>query len=123
VNQSPLNPGEVIPNDPANGYYHYGGGETTADITLPTSGSNTVVLQAGDANHRAYDLTDSITVTATTASSPSIDYTPNTGSVSFTTPSDAATVENPVTFNMQATDFTIEPASNGAQDGAGHFHI
>jgi hypothetical protein len=123
VNQSPLNPGEVIPNDPANGYYHYGGGETTADITLPTGGSNTVVLQAGDANHRAYDLTDSITVTATTASSPSIDYTPNTGSISFTTPSDASTVENPVTFNMQATDFTIEPASNGAQDGAGHFHI
>jgi len=116
VDQPAVTAGEVIPNNPDNGYYHYGGGSTSADLDLSV-GTHTIRLQAGDANHRAYNLTDSVDVTV------EVDYTPATGSVSFTTPSDGATVLNPVVFEMQATDFLIEAASNGVQDGAGHFHI
>lgn len=54
---------------------------------------------------------------------PIVDYTPATGSVSFTTPTDGATVTTPVSFEMTAESFTIEAASNGVRDGAGHFHI
>jgi hypothetical protein len=54
---------------------------------------------------------------------PTVDYTPETGSVSFTAPDDGVTVEPPVTFEMTATDFVIEAASNGVTDGHGHFHI
>ena len=55
--------------------------------------------------------------------SPEIDYTPNTGSVSIASPADGAVVTSPFDVVMQATDFTIEAASNGPSDGAGHFHI
>jgi hypothetical protein len=55
--------------------------------------------------------------------SPEIDYTPNTGSVSITSPAEGAVVTSPFDVVMQATDFTIEAASNGPTDGAGHFHI
>jgi len=55
--------------------------------------------------------------------SPEIDYTPNTGSVSITSPAEGAVVTSPFDVVMQATDFTIEAASNGPSDGAGHFHI
>jgi len=118
VDQDPLSPGEVIPNNEQNGYYHYGGGQKTAELDLDP-GEHTVHLQAGDANHRAYDLTDTMSVTA----EPSVNYTPSTGSVSFASPEDGATEQNPVTFEMEAADFTIEPASSGVSDGAGHFHI
>jgi len=45
--------------------------------------------------------------------SPEIDYTPNTGSVSITSPAEGAVVTSPFDVVMQATDFTIEAASNG----------
>ena len=61
VDKKPLSPGVVIPNNESNGYYHYGGGQTTADIEL-TPGEHTIRLQAGDANHKAYNLTDSINI-------------------------------------------------------------
>jgi hypothetical protein len=54
---------------------------------------------------------------------PVVDYTPETGSVSFTSPSDGATVTTPVSFEMAAENFTVEAASNGVRDGAGHLHI
>lgn len=54
---------------------------------------------------------------------PAVDYTPETGSVSFTSPSDGATVTTPVSFEMAAENFTVEAASNGVRDGAGHLHI
>ena len=120
VDQDPLSPGEEIPNNEQNGYYHYGGGQTTAELDLDP-GEHTVRLQAGDANHKAYELTDTVSVTA--EPSVNVDYTPSTGSVSFTSPEDGTTKQNPVTFEMEATDFTIEPASSGVSDGAGHFHI
>ena len=63
VDQPTLEPGEVIPNNEPNGYYHYGDGSTSAEIDL-NPGSHTIRLQAGDAKHRAYDLTDTIEITA-----------------------------------------------------------
>jgi plastocyanin len=62
VDQNPLPAGEVIPNNEENGYYHYGGGQKTAEIQLEP-GEHTIYLQAGDAKHRAYTLTDSLSVT------------------------------------------------------------
>lgn len=58
-----------------------------------------------------------------TIDTPVVDYTPEAGSVSFTSPSDGASVSSPVSFNMTAENFTIESASNGVRDGAGHLHI
>lgn len=55
--------------------------------------------------------------------SPDVDYTPTTGSVSFVTPDSDVTVSSPVSFEMEATDFIIEPASAGVTDGRGHLHI
>jgi hypothetical protein len=55
-------PGEVIPNDEERGYYHYGDGQTTAELDL-AAGRYTVRVQAGDANHLAYDLTDRVELT------------------------------------------------------------
>jgi PKD repeat protein len=62
VDQNPLSAGEVIPNNEENGYYHYGGGQETAEIQM-APGEHTVYLQAGDAEHRAYTLTDSVDIT------------------------------------------------------------
>jgi plastocyanin len=62
VDQPAVEPGAVIPNNEPNGYYHYGDGSTTAEISLEP-GTHTVRVQAGDAKHRAYDLTDTIQVT------------------------------------------------------------
>lgn len=62
VDQPALNPGEVIPNNESEGYYHYGGGSTSAEIGLEP-GEHTVSVQAGDAKHRAYNLTDTIQLT------------------------------------------------------------
>lgn len=44
-------------------------------------------------------------------------------SVSFTSPEDGDTVANPVKVKMEAEGFTIEPASSGVREGAGHLHI
>lgn len=43
-------------------------------------------------------------------------------SVAISSPMMAATVKSPVTFEMTANDFTIEPAGS-AREGAGHFHL
>ena len=69
VDQPALEPGEVIPNNEPNGYYHYGDGATSAEIDLEP-GSHTIRLQAGDAKHRAYDLTDTIEITVETPTDP-----------------------------------------------------
>jgi hypothetical protein len=62
VDQPAVAPGEVIPNDEERGYYHYGDGQTTAELDL-AAGRYTVRVQAGDANHLAYDLTDRVELT------------------------------------------------------------
>jgi plastocyanin len=88
VDQEPLSPGEVIPNNEQNGYYHYGGGQTTAELDLDP-GEHTVRLQAGDANHKAYELTDKVSVTAegSTSSEQSTFTMNNVGSSAWEVPS------------------------------------
>lgn len=44
-------------------------------------------------------------------------------SVSFTSPEDGDTVASPVKVKMEADNFTVEPASSGVHQGAGHLHI
>jgi hypothetical protein len=61
VNQDAIPPEQAIPNNPNNGYYHYGDGSTTATLNLDP-GAYTIRIQAGTANHLAYDLTDSIDI-------------------------------------------------------------
>ena len=68
----------------------------------------TAVVGSSSVTGYSHDDNDSVNV----------DYTPSTGSVSFASPEDGATEQNPVTFEMEATDFTIEPASSGVSDGA-----
>jgi hypothetical protein len=60
VDQPFVTPGEKIPFE--EGYNHYGGGATRATLDLDP-GQHTLRLQAGDANHVAYDLTDEVTLT------------------------------------------------------------
>jgi hypothetical protein len=63
VDQPALEPGEVIPNNEPNGYYHYGDGQTSVSNVDLDPGDHTVRVQAGDAKHRAYELTDTIQIT------------------------------------------------------------
>ena len=82
-------------------------------LKLTAGVGTTAVVGSSSATGYYHDDNDSVNV----------DYTPSTGSVSFASPEDGATKQNPVTFEMEATEFTIEPASSGVSDGAGHFHI
>jgi hypothetical protein len=43
--------------------------------------------------------------------------------VSFATPRDGDTVSSPVSVEMEAEGFVVEPAANGVNDGKGHLHI
>lgn len=43
-------------------------------------------------------------------------------SVTLASPGEGDTVTSPVTFQMEASNFTIEPAGD-QQEGAGHFHL
>ncbi len=45
------------------------------------------------------------------------------GEVRFVTPQDGETVRSPVAVEMSATDFILEPAANGVNEGRGHLHI
>lgn len=55
-----VTPGEVIPSD-AN-HLHFGQGQTTAELELE-AGEHTLCLQAGNGEHVALDLTDTISIT------------------------------------------------------------
>jgi len=91
VDQPALEPGAVIPNNEPNGYYHYGDGSTTADINLEP-GTHTVRVQAGDAKHRAYDLTDTIQVTVEQPADPVERFDANgDGTITATELGDAVT--------------------------------
>ena len=91
VDQPAVEPGAVIPNNEPNGYYHYGDGSTTAEISLEP-GTHTVRVQAGDAKHRAYDLTDTIQVTAEQPADPVDRFDANgDGSITATELGDAVT--------------------------------
>lgn len=54
--------------------------------------------------------------------SPTLEESP-AASVQFNSPEDGDTVSSPVRVEMEATGVTIEPASSGVREGAGHFHI
>lgn len=45
------------------------------------------------------------------------------GEVSFAEPTDGARVTSPFTVRMTATGVTVQPASAGVNEGAGHHHI
>lgn len=114
--------------------------EGTALLSQSTTGSfetDSAVNWVDDGDTVAFTLTDDLAsemadyrctvhssmVGTVTVDEPTVDYTPNVGSVSFTTPDDGAVVTTPVSFEMTASNFTVEPASNGVRDGAGHLHI
>lgn len=59
VNQEFVEPGEKVPK--GEGYYHLTDGKRKFEIELPP-GEHTLRLQAGDARHHAYDMTDEIDV-------------------------------------------------------------
>jgi hypothetical protein len=80
VDQPALEAGEVIPFNTDNGYYHYGGGQTSAEIDLDP-GDHTVRVQAGDAKHRAYDLTDSIELTVEPPADPVARFSDEQGNI------------------------------------------
>lgn len=63
-----------------------------------------------------------IAIALTTASCGGSEEPPRNAAVSISAPSQSATVTSPVTFEMSATDFVIEPAGS-ASEGAGHFHL
>lgn len=48
---------------------------------------------------------------------------PDAPSVAFLSPADGATVGSPVQIEMEAEGFTLEPASEGINENAGHLHV
>jgi hypothetical protein len=48
---------------------------------------------------------------------------PEAASVAFASPADGATVGSPVAIEMEAQGFTLEPASEGVNENAGHLHV
>ena len=60
ADRAAVDPGTMIPFE--DGYNHYPSGTTTPELELDP-GEYTVVLQAADANHVAYELTDSVDLT------------------------------------------------------------
>lgn len=55
-----VTPGEVIPSD--ENHLHFGQGQTSAELEL-AAGEHTLCLQAGNGEHVALDLTDTISIT------------------------------------------------------------
>jgi hypothetical protein len=103
-----VTPGQVIPKDAQ--HVHFGKGQGKGSIDL-AAGKHTLCLQAGDGEHKALGLTDTITVT--------VDDTP---SVAFLEPANDAQVTSPVTVKLAAYNFTVEPAGVVHPD-AGHLHV
>ncbi|CAN5814606.1 hypothetical protein BH23ACT12_BH23ACT12_02810 [soil metagenome] len=48
---------------------------------------------------------------------------PESASVAFTSPEDGASVGSPVKIEMEAEGLTLEPASEGINENAGHLHV
>lgn len=100
--------------------------ETDSDVNWVDDGDAVVFTLTDDLASEMADYrctVHSAMVGTATVDAPTVDYTPDTGSVSFTTPDDGAAVTTPVSFEMTASNFTVEPASSGVRDGAGHLHI
>jgi hypothetical protein len=104
IDTDPVTPGETIPSDDQ--HVHYGTGQTDGVLELEP-GEHTLHLQVADGAHTAMGLTDTVDVTVSDAAS-----------LDLSTTVDGSVVEWAVT----ATDYTIEPSSNGINSNAGHLH-
>ena len=60
----PIPKGDLVPDDAAGGYFHYGAAQSEATLTL-TPGQHTLTLQFADAMHISYgpELAKTITIT------------------------------------------------------------
>lgn len=56
--------GKAIPNDPKNGFYHYGKAQTEGTIEL-TPGKHKLTMQFADAAHVSYGMAMAKTITVT----------------------------------------------------------
>jgi hypothetical protein len=103
--------GQPIPSDAQ--HLHFGKAQTEATLDLPP-GEHTLQLLFAKGDHVPYDpiITSNIKVTVT-----------NQRKVSFLEPVSAAQVTSPFTVKMGAAGVTVEPASAGVHEGAGHHHI
>ena len=112
VDQDAIAAGEAIPNDPDNGYYHYGDGSTTATLDLDP-GAHTIRIQAGTANHLAYDLTDSvdIIVESDIQSTPIINAIDNVNQTSLETVFAAVAADPTARDNLSQSDRNIDAVS------------
>ncbi|MBI4198414.1 MAG: DUF4399 domain-containing protein [Chloroflexi bacterium] len=103
--------GQPIPSDAQ--HLHFGKAQTEATLDLPP-GEHTLQLLFAKGDHISYDpiITSSIKLTVTAQRK-----------VSFLEPVSAAQVTSPFTVKMGAAGITVEPASAGVHEGAGHHHI
>ncbi|WP_435359044.1 DUF4399 domain-containing protein [Haloarchaeobius sp. DFWS5] len=105
VDGDPTAAGEIIPADET--HFHYGDASTATVLDL-SPGEHRLVLQLGDGNHRATDLTDEVTVRVE-----------DDAIATFTEPEDGATVTSPVHFAWETENFALEPAGEIRQN-SGH---
>lgn len=82
-------------------------------MTTQTSSFRTLLLLA---------VMTLIATACSSDSSPAANGAAGSASVSITSPADGATVTSPVTVDMSASEFIIEPAGT-VRAGAGHFHL
>ena len=104
VDTDPVEPGETIPSDDQ--HVHYGTGQADGVLELEP-GDHTLHLQVADGAHTAMALTDTVEVTVE-----------DTANLDLSTTVDGSTVE----WEVTATDYTIEPSSEGINSNAGHLH-
>lgn len=109
IDKEPYSSGDDIPFDDEN-VYHYSDGKTNTVIDLD-EGEYRLHIQAGDGEHKALPLTNDVLVTVV-----------DDASVSIESPT-SSTVESPVEFDFDVTDYTIESADNGLKQNSGHFYL
>lgn len=107
VDTDPVKPGESIPDDDQ--HVHFGDASTESVLALQP-GDHSLTLQVGDGQHRAYDVTATVEVTIEQASA------------QFTNVDDGDTVSNPVRFEWQTENYTLE-SSGEVRQGSGHAHL
>ncbi len=101
----------AIPSD-AN-HRHFGKGQTEAVLDLEP-GEHTLSLLFAKGDHIPYNaaITDTVKVNVT-----------ERRRAFFIEPQDGAQVTSPFTVRMEAVGVTVEPASEGVNEGTGHHHI
>jgi hypothetical protein len=112
VDQPAVAPGQAIPNNPDDGYYHYGDGSTTATLDLGP-GATTIRIQAGTSNHLAYDLTDSVNIIVESdiQGTPIINAIDNVNQTSLNTVFAAIAADPTARDNLSQSDRNIDTVS------------